>query len=170
MFVLSLFVSRNSFFWWLGEGCAHECDISWISPLTFLFVSSVVQAGADCLANHLVICSEYRCSFAVSLGTCIRNKAICNYGTSRSSSLILFVLFSRKCCFVLSFPVIKNNIQGPVVQSIVSLMNSLVVKMLTVQVSTIHRYFCWKNVGSFCKCKSYSILFFQQKYWGICHI
>ena len=49
--------------------------------------------------------------------------------------------------------------QGPVVQNIVSLISSLVVKMLTVLVSTISdsRYFCWKNVSSFCK-------FFQQKY------
>ena len=41
--------------------------------------------------------------------------------------------------------------QGPVVQSIVSLMSSLHF--------LIHRYFCWKNVSSFCKCKSYSHFF-----------
>ena len=37
--------------------------------------------------------------------------------------------------------------QGPVVQSVISLMSSFVVNMLTVLVSTIqiHRYFCWKN-------------------------
>ena len=50
---------------------------------------------------------------------------------------------------------------GPVVQSIVSLTSSLVVKMLTVLVSTISnsQYFCCKNVSSFCKCKSYSHFF-----------
>ena len=50
--------------------------------------------------------------------------------------------------------------QGPVVQSIDSLTSLLVVKMLTVLVSTISAshvfYFCWKNMSSFCKCKSYS--------------
>ena len=51
--------------------------------------------------------------------------------------------------------------QGPVVQSIVSLTSSLVIKMLTVLVSTISnsQCFCWKNVSSFCKCKSYSHFF-----------
>ena len=52
-------------------------------------------------------------------------------------------------------------IQGPVVQSIVSLTSSLVVKMLTVLVSTIPKsqVFLLKNVSSFCKCKSYSHFF-----------
>ena len=47
---------------------------------------------------------------------------------------------------------------GPVVQSIVGLTSSLVVKTLTVLVNTISKsqIFCWKNVSSFCKCKSYS--------------
>ena len=51
------------------------------------------------------------------------------------------------------------HFQDLVVESIVSLTSSIVVKMLSVLVSTIsHRYFCWKkNVSSFCK-------FFQQKY------
>ena len=51
--------------------------------------------------------------------------------------------------------------QGPVVQSIVSLTSSLVVKMLTVLVSTISnsQVFVLKNVSSFCKCKSYSNFF-----------
>ena len=46
----------------------------------------------------------------------------------------------------------------PVVQSIVSLTNSLVVKMLTVLVTTISnsQVFLLKNVSSFCKFKSYS--------------
>ena len=48
--------------------------------------------------------------------------------------------------------VITNN-QGPVVQSNVSLTSSLVVKMLTVLVSTI------SNLQSICKCKSYSHFF-----------
>ena len=49
---------------------------------------------------------------------------------------------------------------GPVVQSIISLMNLLVVKMLTVLVSTIHNsqvFLLKKNVSSFCK--SYSHFF-----------
>ena len=48
--------------------------------------------------------------------------------------------------------------QGPVVQSVVSLTSSLVVKMLTVLVSAISnsQVFCCKNVSSYCKCKSYS--------------
>ena len=50
---------------------------------------------------------------------------------------------------------------GPVVQSIVSLTSSLVVKMLTVLVSTIFdsHVFFWKNMSSFFKCKSYSHFF-----------
>ena len=50
---------------------------------------------------------------------------------------------------------------GQVVQSVDSLTSSLVVKMLTVLVIQylIHRYFCWENVSSFCKCKSYSHFF-----------
>ena len=46
---------------------------------------------------------------------------------------------------------------GPVVQSIVSLTSSLVVKMLFVLVSTIfnsHVLLLKKNVSSFCKCKN----------------
>ena len=55
---------------------------------------------------------------------------------------------------------VKIN-QGPVVQSIVSLTNSLVIKMLTVLVSKISnlQVFLLKNVRSFCKCKSYSHFF-----------
>ena len=51
--------------------------------------------------------------------------------------------------------------QGPVVQSIVSLKSSLVVKFLTVLVSTISnsQVFLLKNASSFCKCKSYSHFF-----------
>ena len=56
---------------------------------------------------------------------------------------------------------IEVKVQSPVVQSIVSLTNSLVVKMLTVLVSTISnsQVFLLKNVRSFCKCKSYSHFF-----------
>ena len=55
---------------------------------------------------------------------------------------------------------VKIN-QGPVVQSIISLTNSLVIKMLTVLVSRISnlQVFLLKNVSSFCKCKSYSHFF-----------
>ena len=51
--------------------------------------------------------------------------------------------------------------QGPVVQSLVSLMSLLVVKMLTVLVSTISnsQVFLLKKVSSFCKWKSYSHFF-----------
>ena len=47
--------------------------------------------------------------------------------------------------------------QGPVVQSVASLTSSLVVKMLTVLVSTISmsQVFLLKNVSSFCKCNSH---------------
>ena len=50
---------------------------------------------------------------------------------------------------------------GPVVQSVLSLTSSLVVKILIVLVVQylIHRYFCWENVSSFCNCKSYSHFF-----------
>ena len=50
---------------------------------------------------------------------------------------------------------------GPVVQSIVSLTVSLVVKILTVVVITISnsQVLLLKNVNSFCKCKRYSHFF-----------
>ena len=51
---------------------------------------------------------------------------------------------------------------GPVVQSVVSLTSSLVIKMLSVLVSTISNsqvFLQKKNVSSFCKCKSYSHFF-----------
>ena len=53
------------------------------------------------------------------------------------------------------------GIQGPVVQSIISLTSSLVVKILTVLVSTVSnsQVLLLKNVSSFCKCKSYSHFF-----------
>ena len=53
------------------------------------------------------------------------------------------------------------SILGPVVQSILSLTSSLVVKMLTALVSTVSNsvIFAEKNVSSFCKCKSYSHFF-----------
>ena len=58
-----------------------------------------------------------------------------------------------------------NPTQGPVVQSIISLTSSLVVKILTDLVSTISnsQVFLLKNVSIFCKEKSYSH-FFQQKF------
>ena len=51
-----------------------------------------------------------------------------------------------------NFHDIKNINQGPVVQSIVSLTSSLVVKMLTVLVRKISnsQLFLLKNVSSFC--------------------
>ena len=53
-----------------------------------------------------------------------------------------------------------NNL-GPVVQSVISLTSSLVVKMLTVLVSAISnsQVFLLENVSSFCKCKSYPHFF-----------
>ena len=55
--------------------------------------------------------------------------------------------------------VLRMGTQGPVVQSIVGLTSSLVVRMLTVLVSTISnsQVFLLKNVSSFCK--SYSHFF-----------
>ena len=55
----------------------------------------------------------------------------------------------------------QDIMQGPVVQNIVSLTSSLVVKMLTVLVGTISnsQVFLLKNVSSFCKCKSYAHFF-----------
>ena len=55
-----------------------------------------------------------------------------------------------------------EDILGPVIQSIVSLTSSLVVKMITVLVRTISNsqvFLLKKNVSSFCTCKSYSHLF-----------
>ena len=67
-----------------------------------------------------------------------------------------------KAGFELGISIALAN-QGSVVQSIVSLTSSWVVKTLTVLVSTIFKsqVFLLKNVSSFCKCKSYSH-FFQQ--------
>ena len=58
-------------------------------------------------------------------------------------------------------PVHLQSDLDPVVQSIFSLTSSLVVKMLTVLVSTMSnsQVFLLKNVSSFCKCKSYSHFF-----------
>ena len=56
---------------------------------------------------------------------------------------------------------LSSNGQGLVVQSDVSLTSSLVVRMLTVLVSTISnsQVFLLKNMSSFCKCKSYEHFF-----------
>ena len=76
-------------------------------------------------------------------------------------------------CFLCAF--IPQNTwwkgkQGPVIQSIVSLTSSLVVKMLTVLVRRISnsQVFLLKNVSSFCKCKSYSH-FFSKNSSILCH-
>ena len=55
----------------------------------------------------------------------------------------------------------RDSSLGPVVQIVVSLTSSLVVKILTVVVSSISnlQLFVLKNVSSFCKCKSYSHYF-----------
>ena len=54
--------------------------------------------------------------------------------------------------FALSNQLLKEKYQGPVVQSVVSLISSLVVKMLTVLVSKISnsQVFLLKHVSSFC--------------------
>ena len=62
------------------------------------------------------------------------------------------------------YDLILSKFLGPVVQSIVSLTSSLVVKILTVLVRKISNsqlfFFCWKKkMSSFCKCKSYSHFF-----------
>ena len=62
--------------------------------------------------------------------------------------LFVLVLFSK-----------LSSYQGPLVQNIVSLTSSLVVKILIVLVSTISNSQVFllkkKNVSSFCKCKNY---------------
>ena len=61
-----------------------------------------------------------------------------------------------------------TSYQGPVIQSVVSLMSSLVVKMLTVLLSTISssQVFLLKNVNSFFKCKNITVygLFNDQSF------
>ena len=67
----------------------------------------------------------------------------------------------------------RKRQQGPVVQSIVSQTSSLVLKMLTVLVSSLSNsqvYLLKKNVSSFCSKKhvsSFSRFFFQQKVLAI---
>ena len=64
--------------------------------------------------------------------------------------------------FIYSIPC---SLQGPVVKSIVSLTSSLVVKMLTVLVSTIFNsqvFFAEKNVSTVCKRKA-TYIFFSAK-------
>ena len=67
--------------------------------------------------------------------------------------------FSRISSLCLFFLVIINSILDPAVQSIVSLTSLLVVKMLTLLVSTVanSKVFLLKNMSSFCK--SYSHFF-----------
>ena len=69
---------------------------------------------------------------------------------------------------ILIFFPFKGHFQGPVVQSLVSLTSSLVVKMLTVLVSTICnsqvRYFCWKKMWvAFANAKATHFFFFSKK-------
>ena len=61
----------------------------------------------------------------------------------------------------------KINIQGPVVQSIVSLTSLLRVISLTVLADSIYTIliFCWKNVSSFCTAKATHI--FSAKNFSI---
>ena len=60
--------------------------------------------------------------------------------------------------------IFKYIILGPVVQSVVSLTSSLVVKMLTVLVNTSNsQVFLLKNVSSVCKSQATHI-FFSTKY------
>ena len=54
-------------------------------------------------------------------------------------------------------------IQDPVVQSVVSLTSSLVVKILTVLVSTISKSQVFLQMQKL-------LTFFQQKYYHVCHI
>ena len=66
----------------------------------------------------------------------------------------LFIITKRQKAF--------NIRLDPVVQSIISLTSSLVVKILTILVCTISNsqvFLLKKNVSSFCKCKSYSHFF-----------
>ena len=71
----------------------------------------------------------------------------------------------KECYLSLSavgYTIIQKE-QDPVVQSVVSLTSSLVVKMLFVLVSTISnsQFICWKRWVAFCKCYSH---FFSKKY------
>ena len=62
------------------------------------------------------------------------------------------------------------EVQGPVVQSFVSLTSSLRVISLTVLADSIHNiliFFAEKNVSSFCTAKATHI-FFSKKYQNIC--
>ena len=70
----------------------------------------------------------------------------------------MIVAFPGYLHIFLSILTVNFTSQGPVVQSIVSLTSSLVVKMLTALVSTISnsQVYLLINVSSFCKCKSYS--------------
>ena len=73
--------------------------------------------------------------------------------------LAIFLIWSHKVPKALDKG--AEVIQGPVFQNIVSLTRALVVKMLTVQVSTISnsQLFLLKNVSSFCICKRFSHFF-----------
>ena len=79
-------------------------------------------------------------------------------------TLRFYKMYVYKTCSlqVRHYYIVKAGIiQGLVVQSIVSLTSSLVVKMLTFLVSTITNswIFLLENVSSFCICKSYSYFF-----------
>ena len=80
--------------------------------------------------------------------------------------ILRHLIWVYNACTGLSVPILRvitvrcffPKILGPVVQSIVSLTSSLVVKILTVLISTISnsQVFLLKNVSSFCICKNYS--------------
>ena len=79
-----------------------------------------------------------------------------------SSFCICTFFFSKNTCELDIVLTRTDSILGPVVQSVVILTSSLVVKILTVLVSTISNsqvFLLKKNVSSFCKCKSYSHFF-----------
>ena len=97
---------------------------------------------------------------------------VLGYNLWKAGPILFFpclYLLSRECPFTPWWTVY----QGPVVQSLVSLTISFVVKSLTVLVSTIDnsRVFLLKNVSSFCKYKSYSHIFSRNinVYYAIFH-
>ena len=69
-----------------------------------------------------------------------------------------------------SATVLQLDLQGPIVQSVVSLTSSLRVISLTVLADSIHNiliFFAEKNVSSFCIAKA-TLIFFSKKFQHIC--
>ena len=122
------------------------------SPVRTVTVCTLNIQCTSCKNGLYAICVHGR---SQSAGICtIRwGPSLFVYSTVFTDSVSRWWTWSD-CTYTLSY-------QDPVVQSIVSLTSSLVVKMITVLVSTISnsQVFFWKNVSSFCICKCYSHFF-----------